>query len=270
LKCTYRSIGFVTSALVHLVGVAALLPQLGDAARSAEAESRVAVSLAMFQPVAPPAPVEPEPGSQPETPVEPRRAEPEPASVQPVPEVLPEPLPEPTRVKPVAIEPVPEPRPVARPKSRPESKPGPRRIAKPTVQPPKMQPDIRAAVRPSTVAPQPSPVSVNRSVGEPSAPAASSVKDRYLQALVERIHQKKYYPRKARRRREEGTVLVAFVIDRSGRLSDIRVTRSSGHDSLDKAAIKTLKKISPFRELPPELGVGHWELAVPIAFELRP
>ncbi len=107
------------------------------------------------------------------------------------------------------------------------------------------------------------------SVAASPSPARSSVRDEYLRALIQRIHQKKYYPRRARRRREEGEVLVAFVIERSGEISDLRVTGSSGHDSLDQAAIKTLKKISPFRELPPELGVGRWELAVPIAYSLR-
>lgn len=269
MKSTYRSIGFVASALVHLAGVAAFLPQLSGVDRSTEAEPRVAVSLAMFQPVVPPAPVEPDPPVVSEPPVAPPRTEPEPVSIQPTTEPRPE-------VPPVE----PEPRPVARPVAKPATRPKPPRKPRsnPPPSPPRITkspgprpPPVVEAIEPdSRVAARALPVSAVRPVGEPSVPAASSVKDRYLSALVKRIHEKKYYPRRARRRREEGTVLVAFVIDASGRLTDLHVTRSSGHDSLDKAALKTLKKISPFHALPAELGVTRWELAVPISFSLRP
>ena len=283
MKCTYRSIGFVASALVHLVGVAALMPRLSGVAPSADAESRVAVSLAMFRPAAAPAPAEPEPpeaepAAMPEPPVEPPPPEPEPVPIPPRPASLPEPPP----AEPETIEPPPRPRPVARPEPpretpRPIPRPKPRRIVESTGPATQPEPADAAPVPSPVPSPPPSaraaaastPVAERGSAGGPSVPVESGVKDQYLRALIGRIHQKKYYPRQARRRRQEGTVLVAFVIDRSGRLSDVHVARSSGHDSLDRAAIKTLKKISPFRALPPELGVSRWELAVPIAFDLR-
>ncbi len=83
------------------------------------------------------------------------------------------------------------------------------------------------------------------------------------------IHRKKFYPRPARRDRDQGEVVVAFVIQKSGSLENIRVTRSSGFESLDQAALKTLQRLNPFRPLPEELNKQQWALAVPISFTLK-
>jgi len=44
------------------------------------------------------------------------------------------------------------------------------------------------------------------------------------------------YPRESRRRREQGTVLLAVLLSVEGHVIDIRVARSSGHARLDGAA----------------------------------
>jgi protein TonB len=107
------------------------------------------------------------------------------------------------------------------------------------------------------------------SVGRHADAELDELKMRYLKALVRRIQQKKYYPSKARLKREEGEVLVAFLIERSGRIGNIHVTRSSGSPSLDAAAVKTLERVNPFQALPEELEMQSWELAVPIAYRLQ-
>ena len=38
---------------------------------------------------------------------------------------------------------------------------------------------------------------------------------------------------------------------------------------LDEAALKTIRRVNPFRPLPDELGKESWALAVPIAFTLK-
>ena len=99
--------------------------------------------------------------------------------------------------------------------------------------------------------------------------AAEDARQRYLGALVSAIHRKKHYPRAARARHDEGKVVVSFVIRKTGRLEDIRIARSSGSELLDEAALKTIRRVNPFRPLPNELGKESWALAVPIAFTLK-
>ena len=50
------------------------------------------------------------------------------------------------------------------------------------------------------------------------------------------------YPIDARRGHQEGTVRLRVVISPEGRVLEIGVARSSGYDSLDKAALDTVRK----------------------------
>ena len=80
---TYRRIGFLVSALVHLTAVATLMPIFGGGRQADVGETTVGIRLAMFQEI-PASPVEAEAPPE-ETPAEP----------EPTPEPDPEPEPEP-------------------------------------------------------------------------------------------------------------------------------------------------------------------------------
>jgi protein TonB len=144
-------------------------------------------------------------------------------------------------------------------KKKPAETPEPQRL-KASPAPPSTD---AVAARPQAAAAAPS--------GEQEAviEAAEDARQRYLGALISAIHRKKHYPRAARTRRDEGKVVVSFVIRKTGRLEDIRIARSSGSDLLDGAALKTIRRVDPFRPLPDELGKESWALAVPIAFSLK-
>lgn len=98
---------------------------------------------------------------------------------------------------------------------------------------------------------------------------SEDVRRAYLADLVAAIHRNKFYPRQSRRRREQGTVVVAFTIEKDGTLSDVRVTNSSSIARLDRAALKTLSRLSPFRPIPAGLARDRWPIRVPIEFSLR-
>lgn len=50
------------------------------------------------------------------------------------------------------------------------------------------------------------------------------------------------YPLASRRLKEEGTVVLLLRVGPDGKVADIRVSRSSGHDRLDNAALSAVKK----------------------------
>ena len=212
------------------------------------------LQLSVFQPPQPAASV-PAPPDIPEPvvedPVEPKEApvvkempvEPEPqvAAVQPKP-VKPKPRPE--KKRPVQKKVVEEVEPI---------KPKPEPVKSPSTPPP-----VIAARVPDAKA-QPRPV----------APVNVEQKQHYLAALAARIDRRKFYPQISRRRGEEGTVVVSFVIDKRGGLNDMAVVESSGHRRLDQAALKTLKRVSPFKPIPDVLRRDNWPIRVPIEFLLR-
>lgn len=76
------------------------------------------------------------------------------------------------------------------------------------------------------------------------------------------------YPKQARRRSEQGMVLLLVRVSEVGRVSDVRVVRSSGSEALDEAALAAVKRwiFHPARR-----GGRQVEMAVhvPIHFRLE-
>lgn len=110
--------------------------------------------------------------------------------------------------------------------------------------------------KPSTT-PLPAPVS-NRDSSEPVM--ATSVE--YVRPPV------LTYPAAAKQARATGTVLVRAVVEADGRVREVRVDRSSGYASLDRAAMEALRK-ALFR---PHMLNGVARAAVvivPMEFELK-
>ena len=91
----------------------------------------------------------------------------------------------------------------------------------------------------------------------------------YLGRLQTRLQQHKEYPRRARFRRQEGTTILHFVIDRDGRLHDYDIETSSGHEHLDRAVIDMIERARPFPPIPNHLGQSRLALTVPVQFVLR-
>lgn len=92
-------------------------------------------------------------------------------------------------------------------------------------------------------------------------------KSRYLKAhfsyIRDRIQKNLTYPKIARERGWEGKVTVSFIVYESGYVEDVKVTESSGFDVLDKNAIETVKRASPFPRPPVRA-----ELIIPISYKL--
>lgn len=84
-----------------------------------------------------------------------------------------------------------------------------------------------------------------------------------------RFQPKPDYPSSARRAGHQGTVSLSFVVGSNGRVSSIRVTKSSGHRSLDSEALRTVSK---WRFEPARNGLGQatsYQYTVNVPFRLR-
>lgn len=235
MSVTYRRVGFIISGLLHLAVATAFVTQIDTAFKKNDVDRPLPLTLAMFEEAETATPI-PEPAPVTPAKTESEKRIPEEKTHQPV--LKPKPV--------IPVEPVIKT--VVNPE--PDTKNNSEIVTR-------LEPVIEPEAQQETV----------------QAPRLSSrqesLKQRYIRMLLKRIHKKKHYPRQARHNREEGEVLVSFVIGQSGDISFIEVSRSSGHATLDKAAIKTLARVSPLQPLPDELGLTHWKLTVPIAFNLR-
>lgn len=75
------------------------------------------------------------------------------------------------------------------------------------------------------------------------------------------IERAKIYPLLARKRKMEGTVIIEFIINNKGYPQDIMIDKSSEHEILDSAAIKTIKNAAPLPHI-------QGKIIIPIRFKL--
>lgn len=86
--------------------------------------------------------------------------------------------------------------------------------------------------------------------------------------LINFVNKNREYPYYAYKKRIQGRVLCSFIVGTDGRVSDVRVIRGAGDDSLDREAIRVISKM-------PRWSVGKVgdhavpvRVVLPIAFRL--
>jgi protein TonB len=100
-----------------------------------------------------------------------------------------------------------------------------------------------------------------------SAPEFVTRQD-YMEMVRLKIESRKKYPEAARSSHKEGRVRVRFTVNPDGRVIAVQVTKSSGHQMLDQAALNTVRDASPFPRVPPNLFKGTFQMEIALAFEL--
>jgi periplasmic protein TonB len=256
------------SATVHLAVAAALLWSAGGGGAADPGSDQVGVTLAMFgdalpaglAAAAPPAP-DSDIASGPED-----EAAQEASAVPPEP--LATPMPQPA-VSPAPSQPPPpsasKPAPTPKTRTKPQQA---KRFAKVVRDPAPEQP-----VRPRMAAgSQTTDGAASRVAGGGGAGGgahAKALEGEYLQGLQQAIARNRFYPLGARREEMKGVVTVAFTVQEDGRLGDIRVVKGSGFETLDGAAVETLRRVGAYRPIPDGIGRSRWPVRVPIVFDLR-
>lgn len=103
----------------------------------------------------------------------------------------------------------------------------------------------------------------------PGTPVPEQAQQRYLREqfayISSLIARRLVYPPLARRMNWSGKVVLAFDILEDGSVHKIRVAQSSGFPILDKSALETVKRASPFPKPPVRA-----EIVVPITFRIVP
>lgn len=109
---------------------------------------------------------------------------------------------------------------------------------------------------------------VTRAAGSaPGQSGESALQEQYTKehfAYIQKIiNQKIRYPRAARIRGEEGTVVVVFTIKKDGNISHPQIASGSGHALLDENAVNAIQSAAPFPR-PPIVA----QMRVPVVYRL--
>jgi len=231
--------------------VIAALARIDPSQRVVERTAAIAVDLI----VAPPAQQQP----RAPTPAQPTPAQPTPPDPRP-PRTRAQ---APTPAKPAAPSPVFATHPTIPPTEPSFVAPPPSPTQVPTSLPAPAQPPQSAAPRaqaPAERAPAPPAPVAPAQPAQPVTIAITAVEYLSPPTLV--------YPPGARRAQEEGRVHVSLLVDERGRPRDARVTRSSGYERLDEAALAAARAtlFKPYTEN----GVARaFRVVMPLIFELE-
>lgn len=89
----------------------------------------------------------------------------------------------------------------------------------------------------------------------------------YLSVVRTMVEVNREYPSMARQMGLQGTVTVRVHIRGDGGIGELAVVNSSGHKSLDKAAVSAVRRSAPFRA-PGGFGLGGVTVEIPIVYRL--
>lgn len=180
--------------------------------------------------------------------------------------------PPPVVEKPVVIENKPEVKPKAVTKPKPKKKP---QVIIPKVTKPVVAPVEKSAqVTPQPMVTQPKEQSSKPSnippQSSPDPNAIAKQKTAYLSQLARWLERHKQYPSIARRRNQQGEVVIQFTMNAQGKLLQHSIVKPSRHESLNKATRNMLEKAAPLPPVPPALRNGRTQFSytIPVRFKL--
>jgi len=90
----------------------------------------------------------------------------------------------------------------------------------------------------------------------------------YAQAVKERIAGQWKYPQEARKKKLEGRLVALFSLNREGALTRMEITRSSGHEVLDREAARAIESAAPFPPFPSTITVSRLNINVSFDYTL--
>ena len=144
-------------------------------------------------------------------------------------------------------------------------------VSEPIAVPPAPAEPVAAAPAPVTAAqPDPATLQEHQVVARVATPRPA-VKADYgwlAESLHRRIIELRHYPSTARLNGWEGKVVLKVSIRNDGQLKDVEVVKSSGHESLDQAAMEAVRRACPLH-MKHELTAPMVVLHLPVSYSLN-
>jgi protein TonB len=97
----------------------------------------------------------------------------------------------------------------------------------------------------------------------------SQVKVTWQSALLGHLERHKRYPRKARRRNQQGVVTVRVRMNRDGSVASYQLESPSAYQALHKETLALIKRAQPLPPPPAQMKGESIEFVVPIVFSLK-
>lgn len=144
-------------------------------------------------------------------------------------------------------------------------------VSEPAPAPPAPAEPVAAAPAPAAAAqPDPATLQEHQVVARVATPRPATKADYgwLAESLHRRIIELRHYPSTARLNGWEGKVVLKVSIRNDGQLKDVEVVKSSGHESLDQAAMEAVRRACPLH-MKHELTAPMVVLHLPVSYSLN-
>ena len=133
--------------------------------------------------------------------------------------------------------------------------------------------DMDLAVKPDTDISKPEEPAASKTPSEETQETISLDTDdkryvTYAQAIKERIAGQWKYPQEARKKKLEGRLVALFSLNREGHLTRLDITKTSGHEVLDREAERAIRSAAPFPPFPSTVTVSRLNINVSFDYTL--
>jgi protein TonB len=128
------------------------------------------------------------------------------------------------------------------------------------------EPQLAPTPEPAEVASRPAVASAPSIASSGIGRGRSDTESNYRGLVAAHLAHHKRFPEDARIRREQGSAVVTFALDGSGKVTAVDLTRSSGKARIDEAAQAMIRRASPFPSPPAKQPVIF---TVPVTFQIR-
>lgn len=99
-----------------------------------------------------------------------------------------------------------------------------------------------------------------------SAEQVAAAQASWQSRLMSYLANAKKYPRMSKKKKEQGTVVVHFTMNRLGEVISVNIKQATPFKALNQEALDLIKRASPLPEPPEEFSGEEIQLAVPIEF----
>lgn len=98
--------------------------------------------------------------------------------------------------------------------------------------------------------------------------AVSNIPPGYLSKIVAKIQRYKRYPKESKKLKQEGTSYLKFTINKSGKITQSLIKKSSGYSLLDESTLNILKRVKYFPRFERSIKQQEITLVIPIEYTL--
>ncbi len=106
-------------------------------------------------------------------------------------------------------------------------------------------------------------------VDDENSEAMLLIRQNYYAALAKRAGKYQRYPRHVRKHRTQADVRLAVSIDRSGALLETEVTEGSEQAAFNRQALRTIRRASPFPQVPDEIKGEQFNFTVLLIYQAK-